>query len=381
MIRKYIEYYGWQKPESWKPDEKQRWAGEPLPERGVRETEENTAFYGDAEAVHVVRASLKGKVLGFFDAPSLEPAEHEFRVWLEPGEKVSFHTMTLPGTGPMNSGASNGVRSYEGPGVAFDWFEIEGPLHESWPPQSQQVLFGETPIGQFPRPMIEGKPVANEALTLSFDQFEGAGHKLKNEWLLNLPGEISTVINFPKPGTYELRVTAFQTPAGDEPAQLLTKMNGRPIPHGRYNIEAGRDEPKLLQRTFQIQSAGAAQIGLEFTNDFFDEETKADRNLGITSVEILPTKLIEPEVSYPKASRIARLLRYACLPAFRRFGGSRILPRNCRSAATCGRVVRRCDAGRLQGDSLWAGFSFPRAGRRYRVGLATFVFFVELVAG
>ena len=37
----------------------------------------------------------------------------------------------------MNSGSSNGVRSYEGPGVAFDWFEIEGPLLESWPPRSR----------------------------------------------------------------------------------------------------------------------------------------------------------------------------------------------------------------------------------------------------
>lgn len=315
VIRKYIEYHGWQKPESWKPDEKQRWVGEPLPERGVRETEENTAFYGDAEAVHVVRASLKGKVLGFFDAPSLKPTEHEFRVWLEPGEKVSFHTMTLPGTGPMNSGSSNGVRSYEGPGVAFDWFEIEGPLLESWPPRSQQLLFGETPISRFPRPMIEGRPVASEALTLSFDQFEGAGHKLENEWLLNLPGEIGTTVNFPKPGTYELRVTAFQTPAGDEPAQLLTKLNGRPIPHGRYDIKASRDEPKLLRRTFQIPSAGAAQMALEFTNDFFDEETKADRNLGITGVEIVPVKLIEQEVSYPEP---ADLLAAFAARAFRR---------------------------------------------------------------
>ena len=78
--------------------------------------------------------------------------------------------------------------------------------------RGQQLLFGETPISRFPRPMIEGRPVASEALTLSFDQFEGAGHKLENEWLLNLPGEIGTTVNFPKPGTYELCVTAFQTP-------------------------------------------------------------------------------------------------------------------------------------------------------------------------
>ncbi|MEM7012031.1 MAG: DUF1592 domain-containing protein [Verrucomicrobiota bacterium] len=315
VIRKFTEYHGWQKPESWKPDEKQRWVGEPLQERGVRETEENTAFYGDAEVIHVVRASLKGKVLGFFDAPSMQPTEHEFRVWLEPGEKVSFHTMTLPGTGPMNSAASNGVRSYEGPGVAFDWFEIEGPLLETWPPQSQQLLFGERPIGQIPRPMIEGKPTIDEALTLSHEQFEGSGHKLESEWLLNLPEEISTTVNFPKPGTYEFRVTAFQTPGGDEPAELWTKLNGREMPHGRFKIEALRDEPQTIRRTFEIESAGSAEIGVQFPNDFFDEKTKADRNLGITGVEIVPVKTDDEDMSYPEPSQ---LLNAFATRAFRR---------------------------------------------------------------
>ncbi len=306
VIRKYTEFHGWQnpKPESWKRDEKQGWVGDPMPERVVRETEENTAFYGDAEVVHVVRASLKGKVLGFFDAPSLKPTEHEFRVWLEPGEKVSFHTMTLPGTGPMGGGAHNGVRSYEGPGVAYDWFEIEGPLLESWPPRSQQRLFGETPIGKFPRPMIEGKPTCADPLTLSHQQFEGDGHSLESEWLLNLPGEITTMVNFPKPGTYELRVTAFQTPAGDEPAQLWTMLNGREMPHGRFKIEAGRAEPQTIRRTFEIQSAGAAMIGVRFPNDFFDEKTKADRNLGVSGVEIVPVKLIEPDLRSPDTSEM-----------------------------------------------------------------------------
>lgn len=32
------------------------------------------------------------------------------------------------------------------PGVAFNWLEIEGPLHESWPPPSYGVLFDELPF-------------------------------------------------------------------------------------------------------------------------------------------------------------------------------------------------------------------------------------------
>jgi hypothetical protein len=36
-----------------------------------------------------------------------------------------------------------GADSYEGPGVAVQWVEVEGPLHESWPPPSHRRIFGE----------------------------------------------------------------------------------------------------------------------------------------------------------------------------------------------------------------------------------------------
>ena len=72
--------------------------------RDAGEWRENTEFYGNSEVTQIVRASLKGKVLGFFDAPSLAPKVHEFKVWLNPGERISFHAMTLPASGASNSG-------------------------------------------------------------------------------------------------------------------------------------------------------------------------------------------------------------------------------------------------------------------------------------
>ena len=105
---------------------------------------ENVEFYGAGEATHIIRASLKGEPLGYFDAPSLKPKTHEFKVWLNPGERVSFHAMTLPATAAPGGGPSDGILDYEGPGVAYDWFEVEGPLVEQWPPESQRRLFGDT---------------------------------------------------------------------------------------------------------------------------------------------------------------------------------------------------------------------------------------------
>jgi len=320
VIRHYTEYHGWRNPEFWKRDERQRWVGKPLAERQVRETEENTAFYGDAEVVHVVRASLKGKVIGFFDAPSRKPTEHEFRVWLEPGEKVSFHVMTLPGTGPRNTAAANGVRSYEGPGVAFDWFEIEGPVLDSWPPESQQRLFGKTPIGAFPRPPLPGVPTVSpdQPLHLSAaDSLSGVGKKLGNVWYLNIEGAASTKVNLAEPGRYELAVTTSETAAGDEDSLMRLLIDDVPLAHGQFAVRATRDQPKTFRRTFAAPSAGPVEIGIEFLNDFFDEKTKADRNLLIHEIVITP-KPSKEEHKLPKTPDVRTLLLEFANRAFRR---------------------------------------------------------------
>lgn len=105
---------------------------------------ENVEFYGKTEATQIVRASLNGEVIGFYDAPPLKPATHEFKVWLNPGERISFHAMTLPSFGAANWPSTDGIFSYEGPALAYDWFEVTGPLIEQWPPESQRRLLGDT---------------------------------------------------------------------------------------------------------------------------------------------------------------------------------------------------------------------------------------------
>ncbi len=125
-------------------DEKDQWQMTPLPkEKPTQGWMENVEFYGKTEATQIVRASLNGKVIGFYDAPPLKPATHEFMVWLNPGERISFHAMTLPSSGACNWGSTNGILSYEGPALAYDWFEVTGPIIDQWPPASQQSLFGE----------------------------------------------------------------------------------------------------------------------------------------------------------------------------------------------------------------------------------------------
>ncbi len=123
-------------------------------EKPAREWMENVEFYGNTEVAQVVRASLNGEPIAYFDVPSLEPNVFEFKVWLNPDEKVSFHAMALPAVGASKGGTSDGIRDYEGPGVAFDWFEVEGPLADELPPAKKQQLFGDKPAGSDPQPLL-----------------------------------------------------------------------------------------------------------------------------------------------------------------------------------------------------------------------------------
>ena len=36
-----------------------------------------------------------------------------------------------------------GAEKWDGPGLAVQWVEVEGPLHETWPPAGHRRLFGD----------------------------------------------------------------------------------------------------------------------------------------------------------------------------------------------------------------------------------------------
>ncbi len=88
-------------------------------------------------------------VLGYFDAPSIESKEHELTTWLNQNEIIGFNTASLAPTANYNR--KGRAMAFTGPGIAVDWLDVEGPLHEQWPPKAHQLLFGELPL-------VEWKP-------------------------------------------------------------------------------------------------------------------------------------------------------------------------------------------------------------------------------
>jgi hypothetical protein len=91
-----------------------------------------------------------GRLLATFTAPSLAPREHEITAWVDAHESIVFDPVSLFARGLRVHQVGGRTAGHVGPGVALDWFEVEGPIFASWPPESHRRLFGDLPIRPLP---------------------------------------------------------------------------------------------------------------------------------------------------------------------------------------------------------------------------------------
>ncbi len=89
----------------------------------------------------------KPHLVGYFDAPAGKPAVLEFVEDLEARETIRLLPYGLPSSQVVHK---VGADAYPGPGLAVQWVEVEGPLHDSWPPASHRRLFGDLPRAPVP---------------------------------------------------------------------------------------------------------------------------------------------------------------------------------------------------------------------------------------
>jgi len=118
-------------------------------------------------APEAVSLHADDRLIGYFDAPSLSPTVHQFDTWLNPGERILFTAASLP---PARVYQMPGrAAEYVGPGVAVDWLEVEGPLQESWPPESHRRIFGDLPLSP-----LNGSALTAPARPVARQLFPGA---------------------------------------------------------------------------------------------------------------------------------------------------------------------------------------------------------------
>lgn len=104
-------------------------------------------------------------VIGYYDAPSLAEKVHDFVTWMNPHDIIGFNAATLAHAETRGKYRAMG---FTGPGIACDYLDIEGPLHEVWPPRSHRLLFGDLPL-------VELKPGVHPPKRVPVRQDMGAG--------------------------------------------------------------------------------------------------------------------------------------------------------------------------------------------------------------
>jgi Protein of unknown function (DUF1592)/Protein of unknown function (DUF1588)/Protein of unknown function (DUF1585)/Protein of unknown function (DUF1587)/Protein of unknown function (DUF1595)/Planctomycete cytochrome C len=122
-----------------------------------------------------------GRLLRAFTAPAMQSNEAEITEWLDAHESIVFDPVSIPWIGLRIGQIAGRAAKHVGPGVAMDWFEIEGPLNPTWPPESHKALFGDLPI--------KSMPTGSDAIPPQRDAVRGIGGYLPNYYLDIPPSE------------------------------------------------------------------------------------------------------------------------------------------------------------------------------------------------
>ena len=111
--------------------------------------------------------------------------------------------------------------------------------------------------------------------------FAGAGGPNGSKLALNSGGVATKVLRGIVPGNYRLHVAAWAQQAGDEAAKMRVLLDGKPL----ALFEVPNTKAKDFELPLEVPQ-GEHRLGVEFTNDYYNEKTKADRNLFVDSVEM-----------------------------------------------------------------------------------------------
>jgi mono/diheme cytochrome c family protein len=88
-------------------------------------------------------------LVGYFDAPAEQEAVAEFVEFMEPRTTLNILPYGLANAQTVDK---SGADKYQGPGLAVQWVEVEGPLYDTWPPESHRRIF--TGMRQKPAPVF-----------------------------------------------------------------------------------------------------------------------------------------------------------------------------------------------------------------------------------
>jgi mono/diheme cytochrome c family protein len=89
----------------------------------------------------------RAHLISYFDAPADKPTVVEFTDLMEPRTSITIYPYGLASAQAVSK---VGAADWKEPGLLIDWVDVEGPLNETWPPESHQRLFGDLPQKNVP---------------------------------------------------------------------------------------------------------------------------------------------------------------------------------------------------------------------------------------
>jgi len=123
----------------------------------VRAVQSNQWFIPDLDAIGPGRRTEPVTVysetpprqlrrLGSFDLTP-QPEAHELTAWLLAGETIRVDPARLFRSRPGKGRMQNPLAEKDGqPAAVFRWLEVEGPIHDEWPPAGHRLLFDTLPL-------------------------------------------------------------------------------------------------------------------------------------------------------------------------------------------------------------------------------------------
>lgn len=115
---------------------------------------------------HVMAGTMRSvtaqHLAGYFEVPAEKPTVVEFVDRLEADNTIRIVVDGLGVTPPVVTKV--GAENYKGPGLTIQWVEIEGPLHDTWPPVSHRLIFGDLPQAPTPDDRSRLEVVSKEPL-------------------------------------------------------------------------------------------------------------------------------------------------------------------------------------------------------------------------
>lgn len=102
-------------------------------------------------------------------------------------------------------------------------------------------------------------------------------------WNLWSNGSLQTRADFPASGDYIIRVRAGAQQAGPDPARMAIELGA--VELTMFDVTNDRADPMVFEHTARIDE-GQHFVSVSFTNDYYDRDNGADRNLYVDWIEI-----------------------------------------------------------------------------------------------